>query len=63
MANGFQGLDGQLMPEMPDDFVELVSSRYIELYEKLTGNEFIPDLSADPVRRIEHNVLNYLNTK
>lgn len=41
MANGFQGLEGQSMPDIPDDFVELVSDRYIELYEILTGRKFI----------------------
>lgn len=42
MEHGFQGLEGQTMPEMPDDFVELVSKRYIELYEKVTGKSFEP---------------------
>ena len=37
MANGFQGKDGQIMPNMPDDFVNLVTDRYVELYEKITG--------------------------
>lgn len=40
MENGFQGLEGQVMPEMPDDFVEIVSRRYIDLYERITGTEF-----------------------
>ena len=40
MANGFQGKDGQIMPEMPDDFVNLVTDRYVELYEKITGKAF-----------------------
>jgi len=50
MENGFQGLDGQQMPEMPDEFVELVSQRYIELYEQLIGKPFeradVSDISA-----------------
>jgi phosphoribosylaminoimidazole-succinocarboxamide synthase len=62
MTNGFQGLEGQLMPHMPDDFVELVSNRYIELYEKLTGQEFVPALQDNVEQRIEANVLNYLST-
>ena len=37
MANGFQGQAGQEVPEMRDDFVNQVSERYIELYEKITG--------------------------
>jgi phosphoribosylaminoimidazole-succinocarboxamide synthase len=60
MENGFQGLEGQLMPHMPDDFVELVSNRYIELYERLTGNDFIPAPQDDIKDRIESNVLRYL---
>lgn len=40
MENGFQGLDGQKMPEMTDEVVENISSRYIELYEYLTGKKF-----------------------
>ena len=41
MENGFQGKEGQLMPNMPDDFVEKISDRYIALYEKITGQQFI----------------------
>lgn len=40
MENGFQGLDGQKMPHMSDEVVENISSRYIELYEHLTGKKF-----------------------
>lgn len=51
MEQGFQGKDGQQMPDMPDEFVNLVSARYIELFEKITGNLFdqkeVSDLSAD----------------
>lgn len=47
MENGFQGLEGQEMPDMPDTFVQLVSTRYIELYEKVTGKKFIPELEVD----------------
>lgn len=47
MEQGFQGLEGQVMPEMPDTFVQLVSTRYIELYEKVTGKKFIPELEVD----------------
>ena len=47
MENGFQGKDGQIMPDLPDDFVQRVSDRYIELYEKITGNKFEKsDISA-----------------
>lgn len=42
IENGFQGQEGQSVPHMDDDFVQLVSQRYIELYEKVTGMKFIP---------------------
>jgi hypothetical protein len=48
MANGFQGKDGQQMPVMPDEFVNEISERYIELYEKVTGRSFVRDMSDDP---------------
>ncbi len=57
MANGFQGLEGQKMPDMPDAFVEEISDRYIELYEKVTGKKFIKDLAPDPLERIEQHIL------
>ena len=60
MANGFQGLDGQLMPHMPQDFVELVSQRYIELYEHLAGKKFEPAPQEDVNSRIEAAVVDYL---
>jgi phosphoribosylaminoimidazole-succinocarboxamide synthase len=43
MENGFQGLEGQKMPEMPDHFVQEISERYIDLYERLTGKEFVKE--------------------
>ena len=61
MANGFQGLEGQQMPEMPDSFVQLVSERYMELYEKITGEGFIPASGGAIENRIEQNILDYLN--
>lgn len=56
MENGFQGLDGQVMPEMPDEFVEQVTARYIELYETITGKTFVPADTTDIMGRIEKNV-------
>lgn len=53
---GFQGLEGQVMPEMPDDFVQLVSDRYIELYEKITGKIFVKADTSDVFDRINKNV-------
>lgn len=61
MENGFQGLDGQKMPLMPDDFVQTVSSRYIELYEKIIGEKFEPVVSDNIIERIEKNVNNFLS--
>jgi phosphoribosylaminoimidazole-succinocarboxamide synthase len=61
MANGFQGLEGQTMPEMPDAFVNEVSERYIELYELITGKAFEKAQSEDILARIEGNVLGYLD--
>ena len=63
IENGFQGLEGQSMPEMPDDFVELVSQRYIELYEKITGLAFEKGSLDDMVQRIKTNVDQYLMSK
>lgn len=62
IENGFQGLEGQTIPDMPDDFVELVTNRYIELYELITGSEFIKSDTNNITDRIEKNVLNYLET-
>ncbi len=61
MEHGFQGLEGQLMPHMPDDFVDLVSSRYIELFERLTGRDFVPASRENVEKRIESNILDYLD--
>lgn len=47
MSKGFQGLDGQLMPEMDDSFVDVVSKRYIRLYETMTGKKFEPVAEED----------------
>ena len=60
MENGFQGLEGQLMPEMPAAFVDEISERYIELYETVTGEKFQKPEEADPLERISKNVENFL---
>ena len=60
IEQGFQGLEGQEMPVMPDDFVDLVSQRYIELYEKITGKVFVKDNQEDMIARINNNVTAYL---
>ncbi len=55
MENGFQGKDGQIMPIMPDDFVYLVSDRYIQLYEQVTGKSFEKGDNSQVEKRIEKN--------
>jgi len=56
MENGFQGKEGQQVPEMPVEFVDQVSSRYIELYEKITGDKFQKAEASEVINRIERNV-------
>lgn len=60
MAHGFQGLEDQLMPVMPDAFIEQVSERYIELYERLTGRAFQRVDTSAIEERIFGNVMRYL---
>lgn len=54
ISRGFQGKDGQVMPEMPDSFVEEISNRYIELFERITGQEFTPSDEPLDLDWIEH---------
>ena len=61
IEHGFQGLDGQIMPEIPHAFVERVSERYIELFEKITGDKFVKADADSLHARIEKNVLEALN--
>ncbi len=63
IENGFQGLEGQEMPNMPDSFVQTISERYIELYEKITGKEFVESDTSNIQKRIEDNVGQYLAQK
>jgi phosphoribosylaminoimidazole-succinocarboxamide synthase len=60
MANGFQGRSGETVPEMTPELVKEISERYIELFEKITGREFVKADSMDPLRRIENNVGSFL---
>ena len=60
IENEFQGLDGQTMPIMPDDFVDVVTERYIELYEKITGKAFEKSDTSDITKRIQSNVDAYI---
>ncbi|VAW13281.1 Phosphoribosylaminoimidazole-succinocarboxamide synthase [hydrothermal vent metagenome] len=60
ISNDFQGLDGQEVPKMSDEYVQSVSDRYIELYENITGETFIKGDTSNIQERIEKNVLGYL---
>lgn len=62
MENGFQGKQGQKVPEMTDEFINQVSERYIELYEKITGEKFIRADITNVRERIEANCLKFLKT-
>jgi phosphoribosylaminoimidazole-succinocarboxamide synthase len=62
MENGFQGKVGQKVPYMTDEFVNQVSERYIELYEKITGEKFIRADITSVHERIEKNCLEFLKT-
>ncbi len=60
IENGFQGKDGQTVPEMTPEIVDSIAERYIELYEQITGDQFVKNEQQDVVGRIEHNILNAL---
>jgi phosphoribosylaminoimidazole-succinocarboxamide synthase len=60
IENNFQGLEGQILPEMTDSYIDGVSKRYIELYEAITGERFLPADTTDLHTRIESNVSAYL---
>lgn len=63
MDNGFQGKEGQKIPEMTEAYCESVSERYIELYEKIVGEKFIKSDITDVSTRIEQNIIAYLKQK
>ena len=63
IENGFQGLEGQTIPDMPEDFVNLVTDRYIELFEKISGRKFEKADNSDITSRIQQNVEAYLKSK
>ena len=62
IANGFQGKEGQVIPAMSDEWISEITSRYIELYEKVTGKAFELSADEDPLARIEANVSRMLAT-
>lgn len=61
IANGFQGKDGQQIPEMTNEIVMAISERYIELFEKVTGDSFLKATNQNIFERIENNIKNYLS--
>ena len=62
ISNDFQGLEGQSVPYMSDEYIKTVSDRYVELYENITGESFEKADISNIKERIETNVLNYLKT-
>ena len=56
IENGFQGKEDQVIPQMSSEFVKSVSDRYIELYEHITGDEFVRQEITDPTLRVERNI-------
>ena len=62
ISNDFQGLEGQSIPYMSDEYIKTVSDRYVELYENITGESFVKADISNIQERIETNVLNYLKT-
>lgn len=60
ISNGFQGKEGQVLPEMTDDYIQTVSDRYQELYEQIIGMPFVPAELNAIESRIEQNVLTFL---
>ena len=62
ITNGFQGKDGQQIPEMTDEYIETVSERYIELYENILGEKFVKGDVTNIQERIEKNVNEFLSS-
>jgi phosphoribosylaminoimidazole-succinocarboxamide synthase len=61
IENGFQGKENQQIPEMSDEKVVEISNRYIELYEQITGEEFVKASAGNVLERIEKNVMDFLS--
>jgi len=60
MDKGFQGKEGQQVPKIDESFVQLVSERYIELFENITGNKFEKSDISNTLSRVENNILKFL---
>ena len=61
MENGFQGKDGQHVPEMTPEIIASISERYIELYENIVGEKFMKADATNVIERVEKNILNFLS--
>jgi phosphoribosylaminoimidazole-succinocarboxamide synthase len=61
IENGFQGKDGQVVPQMTSEIVSSISERYIELFERITGEKFQKASQKDILNRVERNILEFLN--
>ena len=61
MANGFQGQEGQVVPEMTETYVTTVSDRYIELYEQITGQPFVKADTSNVISRVQQNIEAFLS--
>ena len=61
IENGFQGKEGQSIPEMSEEYVTSVSERYIELYEHILGEKFVKEDVSNVIERLEKNILSYLS--
>jgi phosphoribosylaminoimidazole-succinocarboxamide synthase len=62
IENGFQGKEGQQIPDMSDEYIETVSERYVELFENILGEKFIKADISNINQRIEKNVLQFLKS-
>lgn len=60
ISNGFQGLKGQQLPDIDNSFTDMISDRYVELYETISGKKFIPALTQNINKRVKNNILNFL---
>ena len=62
IENGFQGKDGQSIPDMTPEIIGSISERYIELYEQITGDHFVKNTSSNVLERIERNINTGINS-
>jgi phosphoribosylaminoimidazole-succinocarboxamide synthase len=63
IENGFQGLEGQIVPYMSDELVSQISERYIELFENITGDQFIKGDVANAGERIRYNIEQFISNR